>query len=223
MGFLDELKRQADALKAQQTGDSASLERSSALTEAACKSVSSYFNALAPQLNILRPQSHARFVLDRQNTFEALQLCDFRVDSRRKKLRNDEVCEYLVLHWQLKSGRPLQLMKDFLPDIEKLESKLTQSGARVENEAVRNPENGKFLGRRYTFVADFFGSVRVTPQHDVARLQFQIHNLDGFETVSLDLPAIDIGSVRLDELARWIVGHPHTFLKDAQNLRRVEA
>jgi len=223
VGFLDDLKRQADALKAQQTGDSASIERNAALTEAACKTVFTYFNTLAPQLNVLKPKSPVRFTLDRQNVFDGLPLSDFRLDSRRKPLRNDEVFDYLVLHWQLKSGRSLQLMKDFLPDMEKLESKLRQSGAQVDNEAIRNPDNGKLLGRRYTLVADFFGSVRVTPQHDAGRMHFQLQNLDGFESISMELPAIEIGSARLDELARWIAGHPHGFLKDAQNLRRTEA
>jgi hypothetical protein len=223
VGFLDDLKRQADALKAQQTGDSASLARNTALTEGACKTVFSYFNTLAPQLSVLRPASHARFTLDRQHVFEAVPLSEFRVDSRRKPLRNDEVYDFLVLHWQLKTGRQLQLMKDFLPDIDKLESKLRQSGAQVDNEAVRNADNGKLQGRRYTLVADFVGSVRVTPQHDSGRVHFQLQNLDGFESISMELPAIEIGSARLDELARWVAGHPHSFLKDAENLRRTEA
>jgi len=223
VGFLDDLKRQADALKAQQDGDSASLERNTALTEAACKTVFAYFNTLAPQLNVLLPPSHARFTIDRQNVFDGLRLTEFRVDSRRKQLRGEEVHDFLVMHWQLKSGRPLQLTKDFLPDIEKLESKLRQSGAQFDNEAMRNPDNGKLLGRRYTFVADFVGSVRITPQHDTARVHFQLQNFDGFESISLEHPAIEVGSALLDELARWIAGHPHGFLKNAQNLRRVEA
>lgn len=77
-------------------------------------------------------------------------------------------------------------------------------------------------GKRYTFVADFHGSVRITPLHDTARLRFQLQNLDGFEAISRELSAIDIGSARMDELARWIAGQPHAFLKDAQNLRRTD-
>ncbi|HUG25589.1 hypothetical protein [Piscinibacter sp.] len=223
MGFLDDLKRQADALKAQQSGDSAVLARHTALAEAACKTVFSYFNTLAAQLDVLRPASPARFALDRQNTFDALKLSDFRVDSRRKQLRNEDVFDYLVMHWQLRSGRELQLMKDFLPDIERLESRLRQSGAKVDHESVRHPDNGKLRGMRYTLVADFVASVRVTPDHDAGRLHFQLHNLDGFEAVSVEFPAFEVGSARLDELARWLVGQPHAFLKDGLNLRRTEA
>jgi len=223
VGFLDDLKRQADALKTQQTGDTALLTRHTALTEASCRSVFSYFNTLASQLNVLQPVSPVRFALDRQHVFQDLRLSDFNVDSRRKRVREEEVFDHLVLHWQLKSGRALQLTKDFLPDMERLEARLRQGGVTFDNDAVRHPDNGKLQHRRYGFVADFAGSVRVTPLHDVAAIHFQIQNLDGFEAVSLELPAIEVGSTRLDELARWIAGHPHRFLDGAQNLRRREA
>ena len=223
MSFLDDLKRQADARKAQQTVDVAALARNTALTEAACKSVFTYFNTLVDQLSVLKPTSPARFVLDRQHVFQGLPLSDFRVDARRKRLREEDVTDYIVLHWQLQTGRKLQLMKDFVTDIEKLEPKLRQSGAQVDAEAVRDPDNGKLLGMRYSFAADFRGSVRVTPSHDTGWLHFQLHNLDGFESISVDFAALEVGSVRLDELARWLVGQPHGFLKDGVNLKRVEA
>ena len=223
MSFLDDLQRQAAALKAQQTDDSAALARNTALAEVACKTVHHYFMTLASQLNVLRPASPTRFSLDRKHHFDALKLSDFRVDSRRKHLRNEEVFDHLVLHWRLVTGQQLQILKDFLPDIEKIEPRLRQSGAKVDSEAVRHPDNGRLQGMRYSFVADFVGNIRVTPLHDNARLHFQINNIDGFETVSLELPAIEVGSQRLDELARWLTGHPHAFLKDALALRRTEA
>lgn len=222
VGFLDDLKRQADALKAQQTTDTAALERNAALTEAACKTVFGYFNTLAPQLEVLRPTSPARFVLDRQHVLDGLKACNFRLDSRRKRLRNDEVFDHIVLHWELRSGRALELTKDFLPDIERLESRLRQSGARVDQESLRDPASGKLQAMRYRFVADFHAQVRITPQHDAARLHVDLRNIDGLESVGIDFAAIDVGSARLDELARWLVGQPHAFLNDAMNLRRVE-
>ena len=75
----------------------------------------------------------------------------------------------------------------------------------------------------YAFTADFHASVRILPDHDRGVLQFQLMNLDGFENLSVEFSAIEVGSARLDELARWLVGEPHEFLKDGQQLRRVEA
>jgi hypothetical protein len=223
VSFLDDLQRQAAALKAQQTTDTAALARNTALTEVACKTVLNYFMTLAAQLNVLQPVSPTRFALDRSHVFQGLKLSDFRVDSRRKQLRNEEVFDYLVLHWRLLSGQKLQLVKDFLPDIQKIEPRLRQSGAQVDTETLRHPDNGRLQGMRYSFSADFVGNVRITPQHDTAQLQFQLNNLDGFESVSFELAAIEVGSKRLDELARWLTGHPHAFLKDTLSLRRTEA
>ena len=223
VGFLDDLKRQADAAKAAQTTDSAALARNAALVDAACKTSFVYFATLGQQLEVLQPASKARYHLDKRHVLDGLKCCEFRADARRKQLRGAEVYDHVVLNFQLKSGTRLTITKDFLPDIEKLDSRLRQAGATVDREAQRNPDNGKLQQMRYEFIADFFASIRLNPDHDRGIVQFQLMNLDGFETVTVEFPAFEVGSARLDELARWLVGEPHQFLKDGQQLRRVEA
>jgi hypothetical protein len=223
VGFLDDLKRQADAAKAAQNTDTETLARNAALADASCKTAFAYLSTLGQQLEVLQPRSKTRFRLDNKHVFDGLKCCGYRADARRKQLRGAEVFDYVVLNYQLQSGTHIVITKDFPPDIEKLDSRLRQSAATVERESVRNVDNGRFQGVRYEFTADFHAFVRLTPDHDRAALHFQIVNLDGFETVTVDFSAIDVGSARLDELARWLVGEPNSFLKDGQNLRRVEA
>jgi hypothetical protein len=223
MGFLDDLKRQADALQAQQQTDSAALERQAQLADAACRSAFSYLDTLVRQLLVLKPVSKVRYELDKKTRFEGLPITNLKVDARRKKLRGTEVFDHVALHARLTDGRKLQLVKDFLPEIEKLESRLRQSGAPVHAQPVRNPDNGKLVEVRYELHVDFVLGLRVTPDHDRGRLAFKLMNFDGFETVELELPAIEVGSARLDELTRWLLGEPHRFLEGAQALRRVEA
>jgi len=38
--------------------------------------------------------------------------------------------------------------------------------------------------------------------------------------VSVVFPAFEVGTARLDELARWINGEAHAFLRDGQHVRR---
>lgn len=223
MGFLDDLKRQADATKARESTDFGALERNAALTEAACGSAFKYLASLAQQLNVLLPVSKASYRLEKRHVFENLKMVDFRADTRKKRNRGHEAFEFIVLRYQLRSGQRLSLTKNFLPDIELLESRLRQSGAPKRDEAIKNPETGKLTEMRYEIIADFNASVHITPDHDTARLRFELINLDGFETVHVEFPAFEIGNSRLDELARWIMGEPNNFLKDGQGLRRVEA
>ena len=223
MGFLDDLKRQAEAAKAAQNTDAATLARNTALADAACKSAFNYLSTLGQQLEVLQPRSKTRYRLDTKTVFEGLKCCGWRADARRKPLRGAEVYDHVVLNFQLQSGTRVVITKDFLAEIEKLDARLRQSAAKVDREEVRNPENGKLQQVRYEFTADFHAFVRLTPDHDRGVVQFQMVNFDGFETLTVEFAAIEITTARLDELARWLVGEPHQFLKDGQQLRRVEA
>jgi len=223
VGFLDDLKRQADAIKSGQTTDLAAAERNALLTEAACKTVFTYFDTLIRQLEVLKPVSKTRYALERRTVFEQLPMVDLKIDARRRKLRGNDVYEYIALHGRLRNGQKLAFTKDFLPDIEKIDAKLRQAGAPVHAQAVRNPDNNKLQEMRYEMAVDFAFGVTVTPEHDSASLHFKAMNLDGFETVTLDFSALEVGSTRLDELAKWLLGEPHQFFAGARNLRRVEA
>jgi hypothetical protein len=223
VGYLDELKRQAEEARARQTQDIGALERNAMLTDSACQSAARYFNTLAQQLNVLRPVSKAVWRFDNRTSFTQLRFTDFRADSRLKKLRYAEVFDHVVLNFAAKTGQRVTLAKDFPPEIEKLESRLRQCGTPYESRIIRDQEQGRFVEKRFEFVADFVSSVRMLPDHDGARIDFQIVNLDGFETISVSFPAFEVGSARLDDLARWIVGEPNEFLRDGQHLRRVMA
>ena len=223
MGYLEELKRQADAALAQQTQDIGALQRNALLTDSACQTTSRYFGTLARQLNVLQPVSKAVWRFDSRTSFSQLRFTDFRADSRLKKLRDLEVFDHVFLGFAAKTGTRVTIAKDFPPEIEKLEARLRQCGAHYDSEVIRDPENGRFVEKRFELLADFQSSVRLLPDHDSGRVTFHIANLDGFETVSVVFPAFEVGTARLDELARWITGEPNGFLRDGQHLRRVAA
>lgn len=223
MGFLDDLKRQADALKSQQTVDSEGLARNAALSEAACKTTLQYWMELMPQLNVLQPKSRVRYSLDNRTPLDDLVRSDFRVDSRRKQHRGQEVFDHVVIHGVQKTGRKMTMSKDFPPEIERLEGRLRQAGITPDVQILRDQTNGRLQETRFTFTADLTLIVRLLPDHDTGRVRFQAVNLDGFETVTAEFAAHRVTSALLDELARWMAGETHEFLKQAENLRRVEA
>lgn len=222
MGYLDELKRQAEAAKAQQTTDRSAIERNTLLVEAACQSASRYFVQLAQQLNVLKPVSRSVFRFDTQTEFRNLQLSGFRSDARMKKLRHVDVFDHVALTFDMKTGSRLTLAKDFPPTMEKLEARLLQCGAPYTGEVVRDPQTGKFVEKRYEIRADFRGAVRVLPDHDNGWVEVHVVNLEGLGTTRVRFPAFEIGTARLDELARWITGEPNRFVDGGHELRRIE-
>lgn len=222
MGFLDDLKRQADALKTQQTVDTAALARNAALVETACQTAWRYWMDLASQLNVLLPRPPVRFMFDKSTTVDGLVRCDFRVDARRKQHRGQEVFDHVVIHALQKSGRSLTMSKDFPPEIERLEARLRQAGIAPDSKWVRDPVNGRLEEVRFSFVADITMTVRLLPDHDQGKVSFQLANLDDLDTVVVTFAAPLVDSNLLDQLARWMVGEPHEFLKLADSARRQE-
>lgn len=223
MGFLDDLKNQASSLQARQAGDLQSVARTTQLVEAAARGAQRYLMELAGHLDVIRPTSRQRYTLDRRLVLEALPMVDFRFDARRKIVRDQEVIDHVTMICTVRSGRAVQLAKDFINEIEQLERRLAQAGITFEREAVRHAENGKLVEMRYEFVADVERAVRLRCDHDAGLLHFNLRNLDGLETVDCSFPAHAVTQARLDELARWWLGEPNRFLDPAQALRRIEA
>lgn len=223
MSFLNDLKRQADALRTQTTEDTALLARNAALVDGACKVAWQYWLDLAPQLNVLQPTPPLRFSLDKSTAVDGLKRCEFSVDARRKLHRGQEVYDHVVIHAMQKTGRTLTLSKDFPPEIERLEARLRQGGVVPDTQWVRHPESGRLEEVRFTFTADFKLLTRLVPDHDQGTLRFQLNNFDSLETVTAEFPARAVGSELLDHLARWMVGQPNNFLAMAESVRRVEA
>ena len=223
MGFLDELKRRAEAVRAGHNIDSATQERNTALADAACKTVFDYYMVLAKQLNVLRPRSKASYRLDHRHLCEDLQLQNFRADARRKRVHDAEVFDHVVLRWNAVGDTRYAIGKDFPPEMEQLEGRLQQGGVTFVPIALRDPDSGKLREMRYEFGADFGASALATPDHEHGRVRFELRNLDVLETVTVEFPAFEVSNARLDELAHWLLGEANQFLSGGQVQRRAPA
>jgi hypothetical protein len=223
VGLLDDLKRQAQAKLERQQQDQAGLARNAALVEAACRTAFQYWLDLARQLNVLEPVTRVRHALDPRHVFEGLPMRDFRVDARRRGLGagpEASLHDHIVFSCELRSGRELVLTRDMPHEIERLTGRLVAAGVRYQQEIVRDPDTGRYLHHRYAFTADFTASVRLLPRHGDGRVQFQVANFEGFETLLVDTPAHEVGQQLLDELTRLMLGEPNRFAAMTQVLRR---
>src|SRR6478672_9178724 len=117
MGFLDELKAQAEALQNRQRQDEAAFERNALRTDEACKTAFHYWLDLARQLNLLRPPVPVRYVFEPLHVLdgpaESLHFEDFQVDARRNRVRNLELYDHVVIGCWVRGARRMLIAKDF--------------------------------------------------------------------------------------------------------------
>ncbi|MES2634733.1 MAG: hypothetical protein V4669_17315 [Pseudomonadota bacterium] len=214
MTFLNQLKTQAKALQTQQTQVQTGLEENTNQAEQACKFTLQYVQDLARQLNVIEPNA-PRFTLDGKTPWPAMKFVDFRVDSRKKMLRDREVCSYIAMGWRVvpQVGKPVggQVMVNFPPDLQRVESRLASGMVEHERKEVRHPEKNTLQAIRFNYITETRGNVTVTPDHDKGQLAFRVLNANGFDIINTTWPADKIKVDVLDELAKLIVGEASRF------------
>jgi len=215
VSFLNQLKTQAKTLQTQQERDTADLDKNTAETEKASDLTLYYMRELAGQLNVLSPAA-PKFTLDGKTPWPAMKFVEFRVDSRKKMLRNKEVFDSIGMGWRVipQIGNPVggTVKVNFPPDLERVKARLAMGPVKHEVKELRAPETNKLVALQFDYVTETRGSIMIAPDHDKATISFRIMNATGFEILNTTYPAAMVKHDVLDELAKLIVSQPHKFL-----------
>lgn len=214
MSFLNQLKTRAQALQQERTVQDRHLGELTARTEQACRFVLSYFEDLARQLNVIEPAGPA-FSVDGRTPWPPMKLTEFRVDARRKTLRDREVFDYVAIGWLAvpRQGGPVtnSVSVNFPTDMKRVEDRLAMGPVHHDRYEVRERERNILQEVRYEYETQTRASVSATAVHERGLLQLRLLNTSGFEIVHADVPVARIGHDLLDELAKRIVGEPSVF------------
>ena len=214
MSFLNQLKMQANALQGEQAQQAQSYEENAAKTERACKVVWQYLQDLAHHLSVITP-SAPPFSLDGKTPWPAMKLAGFRADSRKKKLRDKDVYDYIAMGWDIVPlvGLPVSasVSVNFPPDLERVQKRLAFGHVDHERKNVLHPEKNTLQAIRFDYTTQARGNVTVTSDHDHAQMIFRLANADGFGVVTTTWPAERIDNALLDELAKLVVAQPNRF------------
>lgn len=216
MSFLNQLKSQAKALQSQRSAADQQLEELTNQTEDACKRILPYLQDLAGQLSVIQPPGPA-LSLDGKTPWPAMKLVDFRVDARRKVMRDREVFDYIGMGWRIvpQVGEPVLgvVRVNFPTEMKKVEERLMLGPVKHDRREVRDPEKSNVLREvRYEYLTHTRGSVTATADHEHGIVHFRLLNTAGFEVVQSAWPSARITQEQLDELAKRIVGQPSSFV-----------
>lgn len=214
VSFLNQLKSQAAALQREHNAQQHNLDEATALTEATCKRVWFYLDELVKQLNVINPDG-PKLSLDGKVPWPAMQLRNFRLDSRKKMLRNQEVYDFVGMWWRIVPavGQPqdAEVSVNFPPDLQRVESRLSLGTIKHERKEIRHPEKNTLLAIKFLYQTETRGTINVKPDHDTASLAFRVSNVRGFEVINRTCHASEVTPELLDELAKLMMGQPNRF------------
>jgi hypothetical protein len=214
LSFLDQLKSKASALQSEQSAQQSLTAANVQATEAAAKTAWFYISDLARQLDVIEPDGPA-LSLDNKTHWPPMKLTGFRADSRKKKLNDADVVDYIALAWRIvpRHGAPVpgSVSANFPPDLERIEKRISAGSVQHERVNVRHPQKGTLQAIQFNYATEARGSITITADHQQARLQFRLANTSGFSIETTAYPARQVQSGVLDELAKLIVGQANRF------------
>ena len=217
MSFLNQLKAQAQAQAAQtaQAAQGNTQAENLAKTEAALKTTYLYLADLVKQLNVLAPDGPS-FNIEGKSPWPAMKLVEFRLDARKKALRDQEVTDYIAMGWRIvpRAGSPVSASASasFLPDFQRIEAALQAGAVKYERVQVRSPDKPNVTLVRFDYVTEARGSLTIQADHDQGLLNFRLGNVNALNVIHRSYPAAQLHTDVLDELAKLIVGHPSRFI-----------
>ena len=209
MGLLDDLKKQADALKAQDVDKTESLRATAVAVDHALRRSFLYLNDLGKQLNVVQMPSPFAFDLPTVGRIDGLIIKDFFCDFRSKHFIDKDYYGEVQVAYRAWSDKVLTIKKG-PDDMEKFRDVLWQSNIEHTSEQFRN-ERKVITHEVFKVKCDFRVQAKIDGDHETARLKIATKNVNGFSVDVFNILGIEMNDQGVEEFAKYFIGRPNTW------------
>jgi hypothetical protein len=210
VGLLDDLKKQADALKAQDTDKTESLRSSAVSVDHSLRRTFLYLNDLGKQLNVVQMPSPFVFDLPTVGIIDGLVIKDFFCDFRSKHFIDKDYYGEVHCAYRCFSEKVLTIKKG-PDDMEKFRDILWQSNIEHKSEQFRN-ERKVITHEVFKVKCDFRVQGKIDGDHESGRLKIVTKNVSGFSVDLYNMMAGEMNDQGVEEFAKYFIGRPNTWV-----------
>ncbi len=207
MGLLDDLKKQADALKAQDTDKTESLRSTAVAVDHSLRRTFLYLNDLGKQLNVVQMPSPFAFDLPTVGKVDGLIIKDFFCDFRSKHFIDKDYYGEVQVGYRCWSDKILTIKKG-PDDMEKFRDVLWQSNIEHKSEQFRN-ERKVITHEVFKVKCDFRVQAKIDGDHESGKLKIVTKNVGGFQVDLFNLLAMEMNDQGVEEFAKSLIGRPN--------------
>ena len=207
MGLLDDLKKQADALKAQDTDKTESLRSSAVAVDHSLRRAFLYLNDLGKQLNVVQMPCPFKYNLQTVGDIDGLVVKDFFCDFRSKHFIDKDYYGEIHVAYRAFSEKIITVKKG-PDDMEKFRDILWQSNIEHKSEQFRN-ERKVITHEVFKVKLDFRVQCKIEGDHESSRLKIVTKNVGGFQVDLFNLMAIEMNEQGVEEFAKYFIGRPN--------------
>ncbi|MGZ5034098.1 MAG: hypothetical protein ACXWAC_12945 [Usitatibacter sp.] len=207
MGLLDDLKKQADALKAQDTDKTESLRSTAVAVDHSLRRAFLYLNDLGKQLNVVQMPCPFKYNLPTVGDIEGLVVKDFFCDFRSKHFIDKDYYGEVHVAYRAFSEKIITVKKG-PDDMEKFRDILWQSNIEHKSEQFRN-DRKVITHEVFKVKLDFRVQAKIEGDHETSKLKIVTKNVGGFQVDLFNLIAAEMNDQGVEEFAKYFIGRPN--------------
>ena len=209
MGLLDDLKKQADDLKAKDTDRTESMRTTAVAVDHALRRVFLYMNDLGKQLNVVQMPSPFKYNLPAVGDIDGLVLKDFFCDFRSKHFIDKDYYGEVHCAYRNWSDKVLTVKKG--PDeMEKFRDILWQSNIEHKSEQFRDPRK-VITHEVFKINCDFRVQAKIDGDHESGKIKIVTKNVGGLEVDLFMMMALEFNEKGVEEFAKYFIGRPNNW------------
>jgi hypothetical protein len=204
VGLLDDLKKQADALKAQDVDKTESMRAAAVAVDHALRRTFLYLNDLGKQLNVVQMPSPFTYQIPGVGDVNGLVVKDFFCDFRTKHFIDKDYYGEVHIAYRVWSDKTLTIKHG--PDhMEKFRDFLWQSNVEHKSEQFRN-ERKVITHEVFKLNCDFRIQAKAEGNHETGRLKIVTKNVGRFEMDIFNIMALEMNDHAVEEFAKYLIG-----------------
>ena len=209
MGLLDDLKKQADDLKAKDTDRTESMRTTAVAVDHALRRVFLYMNDLGKQLNVVQMPSPFKYNLPTVGEIDGLTLKDVFVDFRSKHFIDKDYYGEVHCAYRNWSDRVLTVKKG--PDeMEKFRDILWQSNIEHKSEQFRD-QRKVITHEVFKVNCEFRVQAKIEGDHETGKIKIVTKNVGGLEVDLFMMMAQEFNEKGVEEFAKYFIGRPNNW------------
>lgn len=206
MGLLDDLKKQADALKAQDTDRTESLRANAVAVDLALRRNFLYLNDLGKQLNVVQMPCPFSYKIPTLPDIAGLIVKDYHCDFRSKHFIDKDYYGEVHIAYRAWSDRVLTVKKG--PDeMEKFRDFLWSNNIEHKSEQFRD-QRKVITHEIFKIVCDFRVQGKIEGDHESGKIKIVTKNIAAFEVDLFNLLAQEFVDQAVEEFAKFFIGRP---------------
>ena len=211
MGLLDDLKKQAENLKAQDTDKTESLRATAVAVDHALRRTFLYLNDLGKQLNAIQMPCPFTYKIPNVADVNGLIAKDFFVDFRSKHFIDKDYYGEVHVAYRAWSDKVLTVKKG-PDDMEKFRDQLWQSNIEHKSEVFRN-DRKVITHEVFKITCDFRVQAKIEGDHENGRLKIGTKNVGGFNVDVFLMLAQEMNDHAVEEFAKYFIGRPNNWVE----------